>query len=331
MLALFVACVVWFGQAIYDFVVPSSNTLTVPSFVGQNIADARREIARLKLRAKTIDRTTSDRYPKDAIIAQRPAGGSEVREGRQISFVVSDGLIARAMPDLRYQSMREVRLDLARAKLQLGKVGYVTSALVPNDHVVAQQPAPLSNVAEGDVVDLTLSKNVVPQVAVPNFVGLSADAARALAAKDGITLGQIVWTPLGPAGPPHGQIARQIPAPGTRIGRFDAVSLQASAGPNESGYIIRQAHVLASVPVPDGSGAGQQLDVRVRVTDATGQYDLYHAYAEPGQKLDFTVTAVGTSVVDMFVNGRLVGETRLGSEPPVIYDEKPRPKAKGAP
>ena len=59
------------------------------------------------------------------------------------------------------------------------------------------------------------------------------------------------------------------------------------------------------------------------MTDATGKYDLYHAFAEPGQKLDFTVTAIGTSLVDMYVNDVLVGETRLGTEPPVVYGNKP--------
>ena len=45
-----------------------------------------------------------------------------MRQGRQVSFVISDGIVARLMPDLRYQSMREVQLDLSRAHLQLGKV-----------------------------------------------------------------------------------------------------------------------------------------------------------------------------------------------------------------
>lgn len=119
-------------------------------------------------------------------------------------------------------------------------------------------------------------------------------------------------------------MVRQIPAPGGKIASYDPVSLQVSAGPFESGYIIRQVHVLASVPVSDdATGAQSQADVKLTVTDATGKYDLYHAYAEPGQKLDFNVTAIGTSLVDLYVNDRLVGETRLGTEPPVVYGSKP--------
>ena len=323
-LVIFVAVVVWFGRQIYDFLLPSSLTVTVPSFVGQTLPDANAEIERLKLSSAVVDHTTSDRYPKDVVILQRPGAGEQVRQGRQVSFVISDGIIARLMPDLRYQSMREVQLDLSHAHLQLGKIAYVRSDLIPEGHVVSQNPAPLVSVHEGDVVSLAVSRGARLTIPVPDFVGLSIGEARALAARAGIKLGQIVWTPLGRDAPPHGLVARQIPPPNAKIASFDPVALQVSAGPNESGYIIRQVHVLVSVPSPDNIQNGQ-LDVRLSITDATGRYDLYHAFAEPGQKLDFNVTAVGTALLDMYVNETLVGETRLGTEPPRVYNAKASP------
>jgi serine/threonine-protein kinase len=333
-LAIFVAVVVWFGRQIHDFLLPPSNTVTIPSFVGQTLPDANAEIARLKLSSAVIDHTTSDRYPKNVVIMQRPDSGEQAREGRQISFVISDGIVARQMPDLRYQSMREVELDLSRVRMKLAKVTYVKSDIVPEGHVISQDPAPLSNVTQTDAVTLIVSKGGLSVLQVPTFTGMDIDAARALAQKTGVKLGQIVWTPLGPSGPPHGAVVRQVPAPNGKIASFDPVSLQVSAGPFESGYVIRQVRLLVSVPVPDATQSTQQLDVRLTVSDATGKYDLYRAFAEPGQKLDFIVTAVGTSLVDMYVNDQLVGETRLGTEPPVVYGNKPvtpGPKATSSP
>jgi beta-lactam-binding protein with PASTA domain len=288
--------VVWFGRQIYDFLLPSSSTVTVPSFVGQTLTDANAEIERLKLSSAVVDHTTSDRYPKDVVIMQRPDSGMQVRQGRQVSFVISDGIVSRLMPDLRYQSMREVQLDLSLAHLQLGKVTYVRNDLIPDGHVVSQNPSPLVSVHEGDAVTLTVSRGARRTVPVPNFVGLSVDEARALAAKSGIKVGQIVWTPLGKDGPRHGMVARQVPPPNAKIASFDPVAQN-----------------------------GQQLEVRLSLTDATGRYDLYRAFAEPGQKLDFTVTAIGTSLLDMYVNDSLVGETRLGTEPPRVYNVKASP------
>jgi serine/threonine-protein kinase len=324
-LVIFVALVVWFGHQIYDFLIPSSATVTVPSFVGQTLPDANAEVDRLKLSSAVVDHTSSDRYPKDVIIMQRPQAGDQVREGRQVSFVVSDGIIARLMPDLRYQSMREVQLDLSRARLTLGKITYAKSDVIPGGHVISQAPPPITSVHEGDSVTLVVSQGGRSNVRVPDFVGLTIDQARTVAADIGIQLGQVVWTPLGGSGPAHGVVARQRPEPDAKIASFEPVSLQVSAGPNESGYIIHQARVLVSVPETDTAVTDSQLDVRLALTDATGQYDLYHAFAEPGQKLDFTITAIGTSVLDMYVNNTLVGETRLGTEPPSVYGAKPSP------
>jgi beta-lactam-binding protein with PASTA domain len=295
--------------------------------VGQTLSDANAEIERLKLSSAVVDHTTSDRYPKDVVIMQRPDAGEQVRQGRQISFIISDGIVARLMPDLRYQSMREVQLDLSQAHLQLGKIAYAKSDLIPDGHVILQNPPPLVSVHEGDVVTLVVSRGGRANLIVPDFVGLTIDQARALAVGAGVKLGQIVWTPLGKKGPPHGMVARQVPPPKAKIASYDPVSLQVSAGPNESGYVLRQIHVLVSVPQAQNTENSQQLDVRLSLTDATGRYDLYHAFAEPGQKLDFTVTALGTSLLDMYVDNVLVAETRLGTEPPRVYNASPGPSA----
>ncbi len=299
--------------------------MTLPSFVGQTLADANSEVARLRLTAAVVDHTTSDRYPKNVVIMQRPEAGQQVRQGRQVSFVISDGIVARLMPDLRYQSTREVQLDLSHAHLQLEKVRYLRSDVIPEGHVISQSPPPLVSVHEGDAVTLVVSRGARLTISVPKFVGLTIDQARDLAERSGIKLGQVIWTPLGKSGPPHGMVARQLPPPDAKIASYDPVDLQVSAGPNESGYILRQVHVLVSVPAPQNAQNDQQLDVKLTMTDATGRHDIYHAYAEPGQKLDFTVTAVGTSLLDMYVNGTLAGETRLGTEPPRVYGSNASP------
>jgi eukaryotic-like serine/threonine-protein kinase len=323
-LACFVALVVWFSHEIHDFLAPPSDTVTIPSFIGQTSADATAAAQGMNLTAAVIDHGMSDRYPKGVVMNQRPEAGASVRAGRLVSFVVSDGVLAHLMPDLRYQSMREVNIDLSQAHVTLGKVTYVKSDVVPANHVIDQDPQPLTNVYENDTVNITVSKGGAPVLHVPNVVGMSIDDARTAISKAGVTIGQIVWTPLGPS-PAHGVVARQSIAPGSKVAPYFPLSIQVSAGPHESGYILRQVRVLASVPVPQGSKSSDSVKVVLRVRDATGQYDAYRAYAQPGQKIDFTVTALGTSVVDFFADDVLVGETRLGNEPPAVYDEKPSP------
>lgn len=325
-LAVFVGVVVWFSHAIVSFVMPTGTLVRLPSFVGRTLPDAEAELARLGLKSAVTATSASKHYPKGVVVDQQPDAGVEVRTGREITLVISTGMQAELMPDLRFQGLREARLDISDAHLQLARTTFAKSDDVPANHVIAQHPLPLSRVAGGAPVTLTVSSGGAAQLRVPAFVGLNVDEARALAARDHIKLGQIVWTPFGTAGPPHGDVVRQKPAGGARIAPYDDVSLQVSAGPNESGYIIRQVQVLASVPVIENVRPGKALRVVLRVSDATGRYDLYDAFAQPGQKLEFTLTTVGTSVLDMYVNHTLVGETRLGREPAHVYQSAVRAK-----
>ncbi|MGZ3496186.1 MAG: PASTA domain-containing protein [Vulcanimicrobiaceae bacterium] len=331
-LAVFVGVLVWFGRSIHDFLLPPANTVTVPSFIGQALPDAQTEIVRLKLKGSVIGEGPSNQYPKGVVMNQQPGAGMHVRAGRQISLVVSTGVQTELMPDVRYQSLREAGLDLSRARLQLAKTTYVKNDDIPADHVIDQSPQPLINVTEGTSVTLLISKGGATQIKVPAFTKMSIDQARALAAQMHVKLGQVVWTPLGVKGPPRGEVVHQKPAAGAIITPFDVVSLNVSAGPKESGYLLRQAHVLASVPEPQEYVPGQALHVRMAVTDDTGQYNLFDGFAQPGQKMDFNVTTIGASVVDFYVNNVLVGETRLGEEPKKTYPSPlPTPQPSGKP
>ncbi|HEY9181165.1 MAG TPA: PASTA domain-containing protein [Candidatus Baltobacteraceae bacterium] len=323
--AAFVGVLVWFGHSVQEFLLPGPNTVTVASYVGMALPDATNDIMRAKLKATVVGHAPSNQYPKGVVMNQEPAAGMHVRAGRQISLVVSDGVQTMLMPDVRYQSLRDASLDLSHSRLQLAKTTYVRNDDVPPDHVISQYPEPLVSVAEGTAVSLLVSKGGITSVKVPDFEGMTVDEARGLAAREHIRLGQIVWTPLGPNGPAHGEVVLQRPGAGSTIGPYDVVSLDVSAGPHESGRIIHQTHVLAAVP-PAEPGQNQALHVRFSVSDATGSYDLFNGYGEPGEKFDFNVTTIGTSAIYFFVNGTLLGETKVGQEPENAYG---KPQAKG--
>ncbi len=317
-LALFVGVSVWFSRAIQDFLAPSAKSIAAPTLVGETLADALTTAQHSKLQAVVAQHTASDRYPKDVVMRQDPPPGAEVREGRQISLVVSSGVQIFPMPDLRYESLREVGLDLSHFKLVLGKVKSVPSDEVPANRVVSQDPAPLSSVRVGSVVNIELAKGgASTSIRVPNLVDLPIDDARSAAAGAHVHLGQIVWTPFGRYGPARGIVVRQNPAANATIDSSALVSLQVSAGPREAGYLIRQVHVTATVPEDAAaSNPDKTPAVRVQVRDETGTWNVYDAFAQPKQKLDFNLTVVGTAELDVFVNDELIDSTKLGVEPP---------------
>jgi len=325
-LAFFVGVTVWFGRSIRDFLIPSGPDISVPSLVGQTEDDALHEATRLNLRASVIAHTASDQFPKGLVISQEPGAGTPVREGRQISLVVSTGVQIFAMPDLRYETLREVGLDLSQQKLTLGKTKTVPNDDVPAGGVVAQDPPPGASVRVGTVVNLELSAGPPANIKAPSFVNLDIDDARDLATRSRVRIGQVVWTPLGFYGPARGVVVRQRPAPGTELSPDERVSLQVSAGPREAGYLVRQVHARASVP-----STGDVSQVRLEVQDDTGTWNLFNGFAHACEKFDFDVTVIGTAELYMYVNNELVSSNKLGVEPPQEEDQSQRPRPAATP
>ena len=312
-LALAVGVLVWFGRSIKDFFSPAVAGVMVPALIGQTETDAISESTNLKLKALVVERQPSDKFPKDVVMGQQPPAGARVREGRQLSLIVSRGVNIFPMPDLRNETLRQAQLDLSRLHLLLGAQVMVPNEDLPANSVVMQDPPPLASVREGTEVSLQLSKGPPATVRVPNFVNLQLDDARSLAAATKTHLGQIVWTPFGPNAPPRGTVMRQLPGANQLIDPFDKVSLQVSAGQEEYGRLIRQVHATVTIPQTDDTAS-----VRVAVHDETGTWDVYNGFAQSGQKLDFNLTVVGTASLDTYLNNELLNQTKLGIEPPNV-------------
>ena len=321
-LAFFVAVIVWFARSVQDFFGGSSGDVLLPAFSGQTFGDAATECARLRVTCTVVARQPSEKFPLDVVMAQQPDPGSHVREGRAISLVVSTGIHIFPMPDLRFESLRNVTLTLGNVKLELAGTKTVPNNDIPANHVVDQSPPPLTTVREGTPVTLTLSKGPPVNVKVPNFVDMGIDAARDAAQAAKVHLGQVVWTPFGVNGPARGTVVRQSPAAGQLIDPFTLTSLQVSAGPTEFGYIVRQVHVTVAVPVRDDTAR-----VRMMVRDDTGTWNVFDGYAQGGAKLDLNVTAVGTAELDTYVNNELLDVAKIGVEPPQLKHPSPSPVA----
>ena len=65
--------------------------------------------------------------------------------------------------------------------------------------------------------------------------------------------------------------------------------------------------------------------LRIEVHDQTGTWNIYNAYAEPKQKLDFNVTVVGTAQLDTYINDELQNSATIGVEPPLLAKKHTKP------
>ena len=153
-------------------------------------------------------------------------------------------------------------------------------------------------------------------------------------AAHGCISGKIVWTPFGRFGPPRGTVD---PAGTPTPDAVDRFATRPGVAASQCRAAARR-DIMIRPGSRDRNGSRRCTarskpvkapTLRVQVRDETGQRGTsYNAFAQPKQRLDFNLTAVGTSELDVFVNNELIDSTKLGVEPPVQESQQlgPQPK-----
>ena len=178
-----VGLLVWlvtFGGS-FNFTIQGNGGIAVADVVGQPYATAQSTLEAQKLMVTKIYET-SDTVAADSVISTDPPAGTKVPPNTTITLHVSTGKNAVTMPDLTGMDEATATAAITAAKLTLGTITPVNSASVAKGLVVTSDPAANSQVAEGTVVNLSVSNG---QVMVPDVRNLDiADAQSRLQASD---------------------------------------------------------------------------------------------------------------------------------------------------
>jgi serine/threonine-protein kinase len=160
------------------------------------------------------------------------AAGSFVLAWLLVAFVIfpDEGLpettIVPAVLGLRYAEARQ-RLESAGLEVALGESRVSGSA--PRSTVLAQSPAPGSEVANGATITLDVSAGQ-QRSTIPRLAGLSREGAIDALRRNGLATGQIVEQAAVEA---RGTVLRSQPDAGQVVPQGTAVDLVLSAGPAE--------------------------------------------------------------------------------------------------
>jgi serine/threonine-protein kinase len=111
------------------------------------------------------------------VIRTDPAAGTSVSENTTITVFISTGKSQIEMPELK--GMTEIMATdlLGQSKLVLGEILQGHSSTVPQGQVIESDPAAGTMVAEGAVVNLTISDGLV---VVPDVRNYSISEAKSL-------------------------------------------------------------------------------------------------------------------------------------------------------
>ena len=150
------------GKKVTVTVSKGSEKKEVPYLVGNTKSDAESMLSSAGLKGKSSEEYSSD-YPQGVVISQDTEGGTKVKEGTTISYVVSKGpkIEMVTVPSLKGLTEAQAGNSITSAGLLVGSVTYQESDTTPG-YVISQSISSGSSVESGTYIDIVVSKSAPP-------------------------------------------------------------------------------------------------------------------------------------------------------------------------
>jgi eukaryotic-like serine/threonine-protein kinase len=221
------------GEPVTILVARGPGQSQVPRVIGLSAAQALVRLQAAGLRGRT-DKVAS-RRPKDQVLKQSPAPGTELKKDSVVVLTTSKGPRTGTVPSV-------VGITEASARATLEGLGYKVAVVriqssQPRGSVVSQQPAAGTPAAKGTVVTINVAQGPTttttpttptqpPGKRVPNVVGLAQRVAVARLQRAGFRVDSF------PAGSrrPRGTVIAQGPEGGARAAPSSVVRIDVSLG-----------------------------------------------------------------------------------------------------
>lgn len=148
------------GRRIYLTISMGSRRVKMPDLVGKSERDVRFVLERLKLKIGQVSYEFDNFFPNGVVIDQTIDQDMEVEIGTPVDLLVSFGEepIDFFIPDLIGQDLENTKLMMQKARLTLGKVQSQTTNKISDGTVIWQSKEAGMQAAEGDTVDIILSR-----------------------------------------------------------------------------------------------------------------------------------------------------------------------------
>lgn len=165
-------------RVVMPMVTRQGSEFTLPDFTSQRLLEAQISLNDLGLEYEVSSEEFSPGKPQGVILQQFPKGGTKVKPGRSIKFVISLGQKTVIIPDLAGKSVRQAMLDLETAGLALGEIAWALSDTIPERVVVFSYPSAGTEIPLGSHVNLMVNRGRARNFTyMPLVIGLTLDEA----------------------------------------------------------------------------------------------------------------------------------------------------------
>jgi beta-lactam-binding protein with PASTA domain len=219
-----VALMLIFDKILMPWYVKRGEVSILPKVVGMSSDKAFAALKTAGYEPLAWDTLYDDKLKEGMIIRQTPEGGDETKPGRKVYLIISGGKEMVVMPNLVGKNLRDARIMLVRANLDVGKTDMEFTDSIPAGTVFKQSPEPGKNVTTSQKIDLIVSQGSrAGKVAVPDLTGLSAGEATIRLGNLKLAKGNETESER-PEGKP-GSIYDQAPKPGELVLEGSAVDI----------------------------------------------------------------------------------------------------------
>jgi beta-lactam-binding protein with PASTA domain len=201
--------------------------VTVPDLLGKTPTEAAAILATSNLELDAQESDFSEEFAKGLIMSTSPGPESSARSGATVQAVVSKGPERYDVPKLRKLTVKEAKVALGAANLELGEQSEAYDDKVKKDDIISSDPPAGESVKPGTKVAVVVSKGPEP-VTMPSLEGTDGDAAEAALTDLGLKVDRTNKTSESIA---KGLVIRTNPEGGATTFRGETVELVVSKGP----------------------------------------------------------------------------------------------------
>lgn len=288
-----------------ETIIHSRKEQIVPDIRGKSAMRAIEILSQTGLAIRKEGVEFDDSVPIGSVLRQKPPPGTQVREGKTIRAVFSQGGEAVFVPILIGLPLRNAELLLRQKQLLLGEISEAYSLRSKKGIVLSQDPRGESSVAKNTMMNVVVSAGPPPSgiVLMPDFRQRQLPEVMQWASKNAFFV-EINENPDSLF--PNSTILGQEPGPDTVLSDDTEISIMVSSRRKKT-----HGRELVHRIRYEVSQSGSQSQIRIIMVDRHGEREIFNGFRDPGSKVDLTVPYGGAAKVRIFVNGVLVEEREL--------------------
>ncbi len=191
-LLIIVAIYLVMDNIVMPIITRHGSEFELPDVSGYAYKDAEYLLERLGLKMEVSSEEYHPDKPEGTILSQYPAPQTKVKSGRTIKVVKSSGQKMVQIPPLAGFSVRQAKLNIEAAGLELGDIAWTFSDSLPERVVVFSYPVSGAEIPHGSRVNLMVNRGRLSGIVfMPQLVGQNYSEAENTLKKLGLKIGLV--------------------------------------------------------------------------------------------------------------------------------------------